>query len=309
LSPSTVEEGFKELLGRIELNPARVTLASQRYNAVKQTIEAALSGKTVRQVGSFQRKTRIRPTDLSDGLDVDGIVSFGKFYEYAASGSGISPQAALETVRRALVSDKTYQVMTPVTSHPVLRLEYADEMAIELVPVYEDATGTHPHKGSITCYIFGKSPHWWAPCDYEYDAAVISALNVACDNQLVPTVKMMKAYFREREVPLKSFHTELLVASTLPSFIPQWKAAGYTFGYHHIVAEFLDRASQIVTGPVQISGSYTIPVDSGLEQTTMIRIAVFLAGRAKAAWALCKTRDQREALSGWRQFLGDPFPF
>lgn len=61
-----VDEAFREALGRIELNPSRVELASQRYNAVKASIESALPGKTLRQIGSFQRKTKIRPVDLSD---------------------------------------------------------------------------------------------------------------------------------------------------------------------------------------------------------------------------------------------------
>ncbi len=44
---SNVNEAFEELLRRIELNPARVVVASQRYNAVKVTIERALPGKAV----------------------------------------------------------------------------------------------------------------------------------------------------------------------------------------------------------------------------------------------------------------------
>jgi len=39
---ATVADAFTELLKRIELNPARVTLASQRYSAIKATIEGAL---------------------------------------------------------------------------------------------------------------------------------------------------------------------------------------------------------------------------------------------------------------------------
>src|ERR1035437_490436 len=105
---ATVADAFLELLTRIELNPARVTLASQRYNAVKTTIENALPGKTVSQIGSFQRKTKIKPADLGDALDIDAVISFGGFYRYAGVGeSGTTPSNALETVRRALVSEGT----------------------------------------------------------------------------------------------------------------------------------------------------------------------------------------------------------
>ena len=53
---STVAAGFKELLARLELNPTRVALASQRYKAVGERIHAALRNKEVCQVGSFRKK-------------------------------------------------------------------------------------------------------------------------------------------------------------------------------------------------------------------------------------------------------------
>lgn len=138
---STVADAFSELLKRIELNPARSALASQRYNAVKSTVEAALPGKTVSQIGSFQRKTKIRPADLSDALDMDAVVNFKRFTQYTFSeGEGVSPSKALEIVRRALTSNQTYRVMAPVKDHPVVTLQYADEMKIELIPAFADAT-------------------------------------------------------------------------------------------------------------------------------------------------------------------------
>src|SRR4051794_32940684 len=109
---SPVDEAFTELLRRVELNQSRAELASQRYNAVKATIETALPGKSVRQVGSFQRKTKIKPVDLSDRLDVDAIVSFGRFSNYAApQAGGITPSKALDIIRRALSSNQTYRLM------------------------------------------------------------------------------------------------------------------------------------------------------------------------------------------------------
>ena len=67
---ATVSAGFKELLKRIELNPTRVALASQRYNAVADRIARELPGCEVRQVGSFQRRTKIRPLEEDDPLGV-----------------------------------------------------------------------------------------------------------------------------------------------------------------------------------------------------------------------------------------------
>jgi hypothetical protein len=307
---STVAEAFNELLKRIELNPARSALASQRYNAVKATIEGALSGKTVSQIGSFQRKTKIRPADLGDGLDIDAVVSFRRFTHYAGYGeNGMTPSDALEIVRRALTSNQIYRVMTPVKDHPVVTLQYADDMKIELIPAFVDGTGTHPHHGtSIECYIIGTSSGDWEPADYDYDAAVISRLNAVTNQRLVPTAKIVKAYFRSVEMPLKSFHTELLVATIVPSIIAAWDAKNYSYGYEFILAQFLREASRVLTNPVQLAGSYTPPVDSDLTQTRLAGLGTFLKDRADEAWMLAQLEDKTQALGGWSDFFGDPFP-
>lgn len=307
---STVADAFNELLKRIELNPARVTLASQRYNAVKATIEGALSGKTVSQIGSFQRKTRIRPADLGDALDIDAVVSFRRFTHYAGYGeNGTTPSDALEIVRRALTSNQTYRVMAPVKDHPVVTLQYADDMKIELIPAFVDGTGTHPHPGSsIECYIIGTSSGDWEPADYDYDAAVISRLNAVTKQRLVPTAKIVKAYFRSVEMPLKSFHTELLVATIVPPIIAGWDAKNYNYGYEFILAQFLREASRVLTNPVQLVGSYTPPVDSNLTQTRLAGLGTFLSDRANEAWMLAQLEDKTQALGGWSDFFGEPFP-
>jgi len=307
---STVGEAFTELLKRIELNPTRVALASQRYNAVKTTIEGTLPGKTVSQIGSFQRKTKIRPADLGDALDIDAVVSFGRFYKYAGAGeSGTTPSNALETVRRALVSDKTYRVMTPKKDHPVVTLQYADDMKIELIPAFADATGAHPHPGaSIDCYIIGTSSGDWESADYDYDAAIISSLNGMTKQRLVPTAKIVKTYFRNVEMPLKSFDTELLVATIVPAIVAAWDAKNYSYGYEFILAQFLREASGLLTNPVQLQGSYTPPVDSGLTKSQLAGLGTFLKDRADEAWMLAKLEDKGQALRGWSDFFGDPLP-
>jgi hypothetical protein len=308
---SSVDEAFAELLRRIELNPSRVTLASQRYNAVKATVEGALLGKTVRQVGSFQRQTKIRPADLGDRLDVDALVSFGGFSQYSSpyATDGVTPAKALEIVRRALSSNQIYRVMPQEQDHPVVRLEYADQMAIELIPAYEDHTGQHPRPPGVPgCYIIGASPASWCPADYDYDALVISKLNAASKNKLVPAIKLVKAYFRNAGVPLKSFHTEVLVANIVPTTIADWESHRYSYGYPHLLANFLSQASKMVTTAVMLQGSYSTPVNSGLSQVTLASIGTFLTARAEVAWRLCKDTFATSALAGWRDFLGEPFP-
>ena len=304
-----LDEAFDELLSRIELNPTRVTLASQRYNAIKAAIENALPDKSVRQIGSFQRKTKIRPLDLSDKLDIDAIVSFGPFRRFATDGRGVSPALALETIRRALATNELYRVMPQVTDHPIIRLQYADDMSIELAAVFEDLTGRYPHlPGEPNCYIVGSSPSVWGPADYDYDAKRITRLNAATSGKLVPTIKLMKTYLRGREVPLKSFHVEVLAANIVPSLLANWDGNGYDYGYNHILAGFLDRASLLVTRPILLAGSHSPPLNSELDSATLTAIGSYLRQRAEAARRLCAITVGGEAVNRWFDFFGEPFP-
>ena len=188
-------------------------------------------------------------------------------------------------------------------------LKYADGMSLELIPAFADGTGTHPHPGlGIDCYVIGTSAGIWTSADYDYDAAMISSLNGMAKNKLVPAIKLIKAYFRSATIPLKSFHTEVLVANIIPSTIIDWETKGYEYGYHHILASFLAQASKITTIPVALSGSYSKPLDSGLSQATLATIGTFLASRAEVAWTLCADKFVTSALTGWRAFFGEPFP-
>src|SRR5712691_4643275 len=115
-----IKEAFAATLSRIELNPTRVQLASQRYNAIKQVIEQALPGKTVTQIGSFQRKTKIRPLDLSDKLDIDLLVKLKTANRYLFGGPWVweTPEATLNKIQKVLIADQTYRIMRPRLDAP-----------------------------------------------------------------------------------------------------------------------------------------------------------------------------------------------
>ncbi len=310
---TTVTAGFRELLTRLELNASRVTLASQRYNAIRQRIQTALPGKEVLQIGSFQRKTKIRPLN-DDPLDIDVIVCFGDAYRFAGIGEGgTTPAAALETVRRALVTDGTYELMAPKPDVPTVVLEYADGFKIELTPCYRDLTGQHPRPNGPACYIVGSAGNAWLPADYAYDAAYVSGANQlqAVSQALVPTIKMVKRFLRNHNIELKSFHAEIICALIVPATVAVWNQQYSKWGYPHLLAHVLSQAQNHLHGPVAIPGSYSPAVDSDLPAYRLQEIGQYLAQCGETAWGICKLGDggsDGQALSLWRRLYGEPFP-
>ena len=307
-SIATVSAGFRELLTRIELNATRVALASQRYAAVSDRIVKGLPNCEVRQIGSFQRRTKIRPLKDSDSIDVDAIVCFGGVVRYANDGT--SPADALSIVRKALESDETYKLMEPAADTPTVVLEYSDGFKMELVPCYREKTGKYPRPSGPACYIVGAPGGLWVPADYDYDAAYISGTNQleAIGQALVPSIKMVKAFLRGHSVSLKSFHVEVLCATLIPPQLADWEGKNLRWDYQYILAHFLSNAHTLLTGPLRIPGSYSSAVDSGMSTYGLGQIGQELARWGERAWKICKVQDEAQALKYWREFYGDPFP-
>jgi len=307
---ASVDQAFRQFLTRIELNAARVGLASQRYNAVKEHVEATLTGATVRQIGSFQKNTKIRPLDLSEHLDVDGLVILGQARTIGpAGGSGLTTTAALSRVEDALRGAKTYRLMRPTIDAPTVTLEYADGFRMELAVGYEDWTGLRPRaQGPVPYLVAGKLD--WLPADYDFDAQFITYLNglPIHEGAIVPVIKLAKRYFRTTGVPLNSFHTEVLVCLTLPSAIADWVAKRQRWGYHHALAAVLSLASPLMISGLTLPNSYSPPVTSNLPADELRQVGVFLKKAGVLAWNICSESDAEVAIERWRTFFGDPFP-
>jgi hypothetical protein len=308
--PSAVGAAFREFLGRIELNPARVELASTRYAHVKRILESALPFASVRQIGSFRRRTKIRPRDLGDGLDVDVLVSLSQASRYAQTpAEEASSDRALTEVYSAVRTSDVFKAMGPQKDAPVVVLEYADAFQIELVPAIEDATGSRTHSDGSVPFWVPKPGGGWMAADYDYDANLISAVNrlPALGGALVPTIKLLKSFSRSRGLPLKSFHLEIIAALALPRRAAKWNANGKTWDFPHALAAVLEDAHLQLNGPIALPESYSPAIDSGL-QRELAGIGSYLHEAAADAWRLCMDPSEERALDGWVKFFGEPFP-
>jgi len=309
-----IKEAFAETLLRIELNPARVQLASQRYNAIKQVIEQAWPGKTVTQIGSFQRKTKIRPLDLSDKLDIDLLVKFktASWSLFGMPGVWETPESALDKIQRILVADQTYRLMRPKPDAPTVSLAYADQFTFEIVPALVDKTGRYNHRpGEPDCHLVGLKRDTWSPADYDYEAAHISGLNKQTGGRLVPSIKLIKAFLRGHGLspdPLKSFHIEILCARIIPPIIASWEAYGLAWGYHQVLAYFLRNVGNQLAGPVALPNSYSPPIQVNLSPADVQALKSKVDQLGQSAQKLCRLKDAPDMLKRWREFFGDPFP-
>lgn len=304
-----VDEAFSETLSRIELNPARVELASTRYSAVKQVLERAIPGSRVRQIGSFQRRTKIRPQNLSDEVDIDMVATIGSATRIVGPGEGgTTPDDAFEKVKTALTGNLTYKSMTPRIDAPVVSIAYADDMAIEVVPAFVNKMVLARDQAlDVQCYLIGTSGGQWIAADYDYDARYISVANGNADSYLVPACKLMKTFIRSQRLGIKSFYIEVLCGLIVPELISEWRRKGYRWTHQHVFAHTLSRIANSFGVSVALPGSNSPPVVSGLTNQDAMRAKEVLSKKAAVALKLMGSSSPG-LVQAWSDLIGAPFP-
>jgi hypothetical protein len=130
------------------------------------------------------------------------------------------------------------------------------------------------------------------------------------NEELVPFIKVAKAYLRNKGVPLKSFHIEVLASLIIPLGLKEWHSQGYTWGYGHMLAYFLHEASKYLNKPVRIPGSFSDDVSHNLSEEKGLQWGIWMNIQASEAWKICELRKQSEsqAVAAWYRFFGSPFP-
>jgi hypothetical protein len=236
--PDSVENYIIEFKKKLELSPTFQQAISTHHNAIRTWIESE-AGVYTKLIGSIQRNTRIQPRQGKDNFDIDILVVLGSFDRWATGG--VRPGDALDTLESIVSRNKVYKKIGPETDSPVIILEYEDETVVELVPAYKDLIGLYPD--GRTFQPVGRS-YWipqngkWVLADYDYDAEYISKLNSACDNFLIPSIKLLKAIKRGLFPEMKSYHLEVLASAIIPQIVNQIKIQSVPLYFQFIISTF-----------------------------------------------------------------------
>jgi hypothetical protein len=304
---SNVHRAFELCLSRIELDPTRVKEASQHYNAVKDWLESKMN-VTVRQVGSFQRNTKNRPI-VEQGkvsrIDVDALVCFGDATCFAASwDDGTTPESALTQVRKALMLNGTYKLLEPEIDHPVVTLSYANEFFIELVPCFRNRFPPENTYRDPASYLVANSLGGWEDADYDFDSQYITQANKNSDGNLVPAIKLLKRFIRNKQIGLKSFQVEVLAGLLLEPFFEVAPQNHPNWQWQDALWFFLKVAPALLANNPTIPGSKTphIPVNN------LPTVQAILLEYAGLFDDLRKLPDNDETLRLYRAAYGAPFP-
>jgi len=184
---------------------------SARYKAITRRLNTdawSTSSDTSHSlyVGSYGRNTAIH--GISD-LDIIFQLPFALYEKY--NGYSSNGQSALLQAVKASI-EKTYSTTAIRADGQVIVVPFNDGISFEVVPAFinKDDSFTFPDANGGGC---------WRTTNPKPEIQAIRERNVACNGNLVPLCRMMRAWKRKWDVPIGG----LLIDTLAYQFIISWE--------------------------------------------------------------------------------------
>ena len=244
-------------------------------------------------VGSYGRNTAIHGTS-----DVDMIfeLPYSVYLQYNAHLD--NGQSSLLQAIRASVK-KTYSTTDIGADGQVVVVSFGDDIRFDLVPAFTNADGSFKHPDSNG----GGS---WQRTNPKPEIAAIRARNTACNGNLIPLCRMMRAWKDKMNVPIGG----LLIDTLAYQFIGSWEYRDESYLYYDYMCRdfFAFMAGQDRTQPYwKAPGSGQRVYASNRQFQYKAKRAYNLACEA-IEYETATPKQVWSAKRKWRDIFGTLFP-
>ncbi|KKK98126.1 hypothetical protein LCGC14_2645880 [marine sediment metagenome] len=202
---------------------------STRYKAITRRLNTDFWGTTSDTshslyVGSYGRNTAIHGTSDVDMIFLLPYSVYKKYDQHTSNGQSALLQAVRNSVK------KTYSVTDIGADGQVILIPFDDGITFELVPAFlnKDDSYTYPDSNS------GGS---WKTTNPKPEIEAIRTRNNACNTNLVPLCRMMRAWKSKWTVPIGG----LLIDTLAYQFIINWQHRNKSYIYYdYICRDFFE---------------------------------------------------------------------
>lgn len=193
----TITNSFSIFKTNLEISGIQSETVSTRQKNVRAAIELGLEVENSFLTGSYMRSTMIAP--LKDA-DIDIFVVLNPKYYHNYNGQNGGQSGFLDMVKRTL--RRTY-TKTPDISRDgqAVTIRFSD-FIVDVVPSFNRNGGGYLIPNSIS--------QNWISTDPKKHVEILSTANKAHNNDLVPLIKMIKAWNRNNNKYFSSFHLEVV---------------------------------------------------------------------------------------------------
>lgn len=243
-------------------------------------------------IGSYVKQTQIRPT-----TDIDiFIVLDSSYWTYQDIQT---PKKLISLLLRNL--RRTYPRTAIRQDGQAIKLSFRDMFTVDLVPAF---------KSSDDSYIIPDlKTQSWISCNPKEHIKFLSDINNKMRMTLKPLIKMIKCWRRLHGVKIKSFHLELLVASSMLNTAGTERDKVIT-SYPFALLNFFHYAGHSIDEPRY--DEVNCRIDSYLDKSNLRLILwqklMHALQMAHKAWHFQKVNNPSRSIGLWKQLFGFHFP-
>ena len=166
-------------------------------------------------VGSYGRNTAIQGFSDLDMIFRLPSDLYKKYDEYSGNGQS----ALLQEVKRSI--EKTYSTTSIRADGQVILVLFNDGITFEVVPAFTNTDDSYTYPDA-------NNGGRWRTTNPKPEIEAIRDRNNACNENLVPLCRMMRAWKSKRDVPIGG----LLIDTLAYQFIDDWKYKDKSFLYY-----------------------------------------------------------------------------
>ncbi len=288
---TTIQQSFLVLKSNLEITGLQKITVSTRQNAVRSVVDAGMSVTDSFLTGSYSRNTMIAPLKEAD-IDIFMVLAPSYFHDYNGQNGGQA--GLLDLLKRTL--RKTYTRTPDISrSGQAVTIRF-DDFHVDVVPGFKRQGGGYLIPNSIT--------QQWLSTDPKKHVEIFSAANDAHNGDLVPLMKMIKAWNRTSGDFFRGFHLEVLALEILNNVTITDFSSGVRY--------FFDKARDSVTKKNLDPAGYGDDIGRYLNTTEKINEAVNRLRREYEGALKAEQYDSRgltkPAVDVWCRIFGAYFP-
>jgi hypothetical protein len=253
-------------------------------------MEAGLDVTDSFLTGSYRRSTLIAPLKEAD---IDVVVLLDPRYYHHYNGQNGGPAALLDLVKRTLL--KTYTRTPKISRNGQAVTIRFDDFEMDVVPGFNRQGGGYLIANSVT--------NAWLSTDPKRHVDLMAASNKAHNGDLVPLIKMLKAWNKNHSAFFRSFHLEVLALQILQGVTISNFSSGARYFFDN-GREMIKKQNLDPAGYGDDVGKY-ITADNVEEAVRRFQIAY---DRAIKAEEYDKRDSVSNAVDMWSKIFGGYFP-
>ncbi len=288
---TTIQSAFQKFKENLEITGLQKATVATRQKNVREVVEAELEVLDTFLTGSYSRSTMIGPLKESD-VDIFVVLSAKYYHNYNGQNGGQA--GLLDLVKRAL--RRTYTKTPDISRNGQAVTVAFTDFVVDVVPGFYRQGGGFLIPDSVS--------QNWISTDPKKHVDLVSASNVAHNGDLIPLIKMIKAWNKNIGRHFMSFHLEVLALQILEGITISDFPSGvrYFFGKGK---ELISKQNLDPAGYGGDVGRYINTAEKIMEAMSKFETAYTRALKAEELEARGRTQ---EAMEFWQKIFGDYFP-